>query len=163
MEQKKTDVNSIIGFILLGAIALWWVYSTQPTPEELEKQKTERIQDSINNIQQQTKLEVSNTTAPVNVVSDSIAQLQAKNELGAFANSATVNSNGTTVIENDLLKLTILNKGGQIIEAHLKKFNTYDSLPVKIIKDSNASFNLNFGTTGNRILNTKDLKLQKIG
>jgi|TARA_B110000037_G_scaffold27593_1_gene32597 YidC/Oxa1 family membrane protein insertase len=157
MEQKKTDINSIIGFILLGAIALWWVYSTQPTPEELEKQKTERIQDSINKVQQQKKSIRTNQAAPIQVVSDSIAQLAAKNELGLFANSSFVNSNETTVIENNLLKLTILNKGGQIKEALLKNFNTYDSLPVRIIKDNNASFNINFGTTDNRILNTKDL------
>ena len=157
MEQKKTDINSIIGFIFLGAIALWWVYSTQPTPEELEKQKTERIQDSINKVQQQKKSIRTNQAAPIQVVSDSIAQLAAKNELGLFANSSFVNSNETTVIENNLLKLTILNKGGQIKEALLKNFNTYDSLPVRIIKDNNASFNINFGTTDNRILNTKDL------
>ena len=119
MEQKKTDINSIIGFILLGAIALWWVYSTQPTPEELEKQKTERIQDSINKVQQQKKSIRTNQAAPIQVVSDSIAQLAAKNELGLFANSSFVNSNETTVIENNLLKLTILNKGGQIKEACL--------------------------------------------
>ena len=126
MEQKKTDINSIIGFVLLGAIALWWIYSNQPTPEELEKQKTERIQDSIKNVQQQTITNISNDVAPVQIVSDSIAQLQAQTALGSFANSASLNANETTVIENDLLKLTISNKGGQIKEALLKNYNTYD-------------------------------------
>lgn len=160
MEQKKTDVNSIIGFILLGAIALWWIYSNQPTPEELEKQKTERIQDSINAIQKQTIPTKIIENSTFEVVSDSIAQINAKNELGAFAASALINSTETTVIENELLKLTIANKGGQIIEALLKNYNTYDSLPVKLIQNQNASFNINFGTTGNRILNTKDLNFK---
>jgi hypothetical protein len=33
MEEKKFDINSLIGFVLLGAIVLWWMYSNQPTPE----------------------------------------------------------------------------------------------------------------------------------
>ena len=37
MEQKKFDINSLIGFILLGAIGMYWIYTNQPTPEELEK------------------------------------------------------------------------------------------------------------------------------
>jgi YidC/Oxa1 family membrane protein insertase len=160
MEQKKTDINSIIGFVLLGAIALWWIYSQQPTPEELEKQKIERVQDSIRNLQQQIVSPISNKIAPVEVVSDSIAQMQAQNELGSFASSASVNANETTVIENDLLKLTISNKGGQIKEALLKNYSTYDSLPLNLIKDNNASFNINFGTTDSRVLNTKDLNFK---
>ncbi|MCK5815846.1 MAG: membrane protein insertase YidC, partial [Flavobacteriaceae bacterium] len=160
MEQKKTDVNSIIGFLLLGAIALWWMYTNQPTPEELEKQKTEHVQDSIKALGTHavpmTKIE--NTATPQ--VSDSIALINAQNELGAFAPSASVDTSETTVIENDLVKLTIANKGGQIIEAHLKKYTTYHDEPVKLIKENNASFNINFGTTGNRILNTKDLNFK---
>ncbi len=160
MEQKKTDVNSIIGFLLLGAIALWWIYSNQPTTEELEKQKLERIQDSINAIQKQTIPTKTIDSSTFEVISDSIAQIKAKNELGIFSASALINSTETTVIENELLKLTIANKGGQIIEALLKNYNTYDSLPVKLIQNQNASFNINFGTTDNRILNTKDLNFK---
>ncbi|MGK0175324.1 MAG: YidC/Oxa1 family membrane protein insertase [Ulvibacter sp.] len=159
MEQKKFDPNTFIGFLLLGAIALWWMYSNQPTPEQLEKVKTERIQDSINNIQQSVV-----TTTPqletIEVLSDSLKTLNAQNQLGAFASSASVSSDDVTIIENDLLKLTISNKGGQIVEALLKEYKTYDSIPVKLIKDNNALFNINFGTSGNRILNTKDLNFQ---
>ena len=160
MEKKKFDINSLIGFVLLGAIALWWMYTNQPTPEELEKQKTERRLDSINAIQKTT---IPTTIAPVETfleVNDSLKQVQAQNALGAFAISAIVDTNGTTVIENDVLKLTIANKGGQIIEAQLKEFTTYHDDPVKLIKENNASFNINFGTTDNRILNTKDLNFE---
>ena len=30
MEEKKFDVNSFIGMILIGGILLWWMSSTQP-------------------------------------------------------------------------------------------------------------------------------------
>lgn len=161
MEQKKFDINSLIGFVLLGAIALWWMYTNQPTPEELEQQKTERALDSINAIQK--TVTPTSTVAPTETfveVNDSLKQVQAQNALGVFSISDMVSTDGTTVIENDLLKLTIANKGGQIIEAHLKEFTTYHDDPVKLIKENNASFNINFGTTDNRILNTKDLNFE---
>jgi YidC/Oxa1 family membrane protein insertase len=56
-----------------------------------------------------------------------------------------------------LVSLKISNKGGQIVEAKMKNFVTYDSIPVYLVKDGNASFGLNFSTSDNRVLNTKDL------
>ena len=39
MEEKKLDINSIIGFVLIFGILLWMLYNNQPTPEELEAQE----------------------------------------------------------------------------------------------------------------------------
>ena len=39
MEEKKLDLNSIIGFVLIFGILLFWFYQNQPTPEEIEAQK----------------------------------------------------------------------------------------------------------------------------
>lgn len=36
MEERKLDKSSIIGFILIFAIMMFWFYLNQPTPEELE-------------------------------------------------------------------------------------------------------------------------------
>ena len=44
MEEKKFDLNSAIGFVLLGAIMLWYLYSNQPTPEELQEQEAKKEQ-----------------------------------------------------------------------------------------------------------------------
>ena len=44
MEEKKFDINSIIGFILLFGIMIWYFYQNQPTPEELEAQKQAEIE-----------------------------------------------------------------------------------------------------------------------
>jgi YidC/Oxa1 family membrane protein insertase len=161
MEEKKFDLNSLIGFVLLGGLMIFWLYTNQPTPEEIEKQRTEFVQDSIQKVQQiatpSTTIE-ENTITTVNPT-DSVAIANAQNALGAFAYSATLPSAkaNETVIENELVKITVSNKGGQITEVELKNFKTHDQKPLYIIKDANASFNINFGTTDNRILNTKDL------
>ena len=136
MEEKKFDLNSLIGFVLLGAIMIWWMYTNQPTPEELaaEKAKTEQVEKAAST---DTKNEVENTPIIVQE-NDSIALAKAEKELGSFAYAASLPSasnNGETVLENDLLKLVISNKGGQIKEALIKKYVTYDSLPLYIVKD----------------------------
>jgi YidC/Oxa1 family membrane protein insertase len=161
MEEKKFDLNSLIGFVLLGAIMMWYFYTNQPTPEELAKQKTEQIQDSIQKAQQLTTPEkvVEDNTSPTINPTDSVALVNSQNALGAFSYSATLPSAkaNETVIENELVKVTVSNKGGQITTVELKTYKTYDQKPLYLIKDNNASFNINFGTTDNRILNTKDL------
>ena len=152
MEQKKFDFNSFIGMILLGGIILWWMNTNQPETETTTDTKTSQVVDS-------TKTNTL-TNAVVNKTAfenDSIKKLALTNKLGAFAQSAITGSEGFTILENSVLKLTINNKGGQIKEALIKNYKTYDSLPLYMIKDNNASFNINFGTTDNRILNTKNL------
>ena len=159
MEEKKFDINSLIGFVLLGAIILWWMWSNQPTQEELEAEK-----NKIENVEQTTVTStLTDSTKKSEIITqatDSLSLVKAQGQLGVFAYSATLSSaieDGETVLENDLLKLVISNKGGQIKEALLKNYVTYDSLPLYMIKDNNASFNINFGTSDNRTLNTKDL------
>ena len=153
MEQKKFDVNSFIGMILLGGIIYWWMSTQEPTIDTTNDTTDTEIvtsPESNNN----TSNAFANTTA---IENDSIKQLSLKNQLGAFAESTINATAGFSVLENEVVKLTINNKGGQIKEALVKNFKTYDSLPLYLIKDNNASFNINFGTTDNRILNTKDL------
>ena len=151
MEEKKFDVNSFIGMILIGDILLWWMNSNQPEINQNTETKSEQ-QINADSIAYQ-----NNITSLPPVISDSLKQVQIKNQLGDFAYSAVNGSEGTSTLENDVLLLKINNKGGQITEALIKGYKTYDSLPLHMIKDNNSSFNINFGTTDNRILDTKDL------
>ena len=151
MEEKKFDVNSFIGMILIGGILLWWMSSTQPEITPNTETTTEQIINSDDTASQ------NNATSLPPVINDSLKQVEIQNQLGAFAYSEVNSSEGTTTLENEVLLLKINNKGGQITEALIKGFQTYDSLPLHMIKDNNSSFNINFGTTDNRILNTKDL------
>ena len=148
MEKKKFDINSFIGMILLGGILLYWVNTNKPDETIDPSSNTEQVVDATKNAI------IENTPVFEN---DSLKQIAFTNKLGAFAQSAINGEEGTSVLENELVKLVINNKGGQIIEAEIKNYKTHDSLPLYMVKDNNASFNINFGTTDNRILNTKEL------
>lgn len=163
MEEKKFDFNSLIGFVLIGAILVWMLYQNAPTAEELEAEKAKKElvqkQDNTN-----TETELTNTVADIPAdsnavqVSDSIQLEVYKNQYGSFAYAQSLAKTGDefTTVENDVLELIINNKGGYIHEARLKNFKTFDSIPLYLIKDNNASFNLNFQAE-NRNLNTQDL------
>ncbi|WP_440121761.1 membrane protein insertase YidC [Tenacibaculum sp. Ill] len=150
MEQKKFDLNSFIGMLLLGGIMLWWMNTQKPEETPEATTQTEQTTDA-------TTTNTQNSLTDNVIVNDSLQQIALQNKFGAFAYGASKSQEGNTTLENDLVKLTIDNKGGQIIEALVKNYKTYDSLPLYLVKDNNASFNINFGTTDNRILNTKDL------
>ncbi len=154
MEEKKIDINSIIGFVLIFGILIFMFYQNRPTPEELEAQKAQ--QEQVEAASKSTKEEEMSVPEPIKIdIQDSTAVAAYKTKIGAFGYMAP--SAGTTKLENDLLYLEISNEGGQIIEARMKKYKTFDSIPVYLIKDGNASFNLQFATSDNRVLNTKDL------
>ncbi|UII76373.1 membrane protein insertase YidC [Flagellimonas sp. HMM57] len=156
MEEKKLDVKSIIGFVLIFGILIFMFYQNQPTPEELEAQKAEqeKIEAEAQKEEEKNQQEVTNTPVTIDL-QDSTAVANYKGSVGAFG--FTKASEGTTTIENDVLYLEVANKGGQIVEAKMKNFVTHDSVPVYLVKEGNASFGLNFSTSDNRVLNTKDL------
>ena len=164
MEEKKFDINSIIGFVLIFGILLWMLYNNRPTPEELEAQeKAKQEQVEVEAKEEAAKDDFVTTpedfVAEVAPDSTKIADLQAK--IGAFAYSESLSEGATfTEIENDVLALKVSNKGGYIAEVRLKQYVNHDSLPIYLIKDNNTFFNINFGTTDNRTLNTNQLYFQ---
>jgi len=66
MEEKKLDLNSIIGFVLISGILIWMLYSNAPTPEELkEKEKKEQVE------KQAKEVKTTTSTVAATPVSDS--------------------------------------------------------------------------------------------
>ena len=164
MEEKKLDINSIIGFILIFGILLYIMYQNQPTPEEIEAQKkaeqeqveAEREASKQNEVLVTKAEDYSNTQAL-----DSTQRAALQNKLGAFSYAlAQPISVQQTEVETDVFKLVFNNTGGHLAEVKLKNFVDYDSVPIYLIKDKNSSFNITFGTTDNRIFNTQDLPFQ---
>ncbi|MUP46236.1 membrane protein insertase YidC [Gramella sp. BOM4] len=155
MEEKKIDIQSIIGFLLIGGILIWMLYNNTPedTVTEEEAAQTEQIVETEEEPQNTSERQLSTSE------NDSAALVSAQRRLGAFGYSETLPSaqGGTTTIENDLLELKVSNKGGYIEEARLKNYKTYDSIPVYLIKDGNAKLNMSLSTTDGRTLNTENL------
>ena len=154
MEEKKFDVQSLIGFFLIGGILIWMLYNNSFEESKVDEnaETTEQVEST-----QSTRPEATPEIADTQL--DSASRVKNQEALGTFGYSAGLASatNTSTKLSNDVLELDIDNKGGYISQARLIQFKTYDSIPVYIIKDHNASLNLSFTTTDGRVINTENM------
>nr|WP_294922848.1 membrane protein insertase YidC [uncultured Flavobacterium sp.] len=168
MEEKKIDLNSIIGFVLIFGILLWIMYQNQPSDKEIAAEKAKK--ELVAKQEAQSKTDKTKTAvSPVATATpgDTVHLAQLQKTLGGFAYSATLPSakESFTTIENEKIKLKIANKGGYIVEATLKgfeKFHKGSGQLVELIKDNNSNLNIQLQTTDNRTLNSKDLFFEPV-
>jgi YidC/Oxa1 family membrane protein insertase len=169
MEEKKFDKNSVIGFALLFVLILWMMYNSSQEQQKAQTGKATTAQKSTpkKDTPAATPSLPSDTT-----VADSNAVKAAESKFGKFAYAATLPSakGGTTVLENDLVKIVVANQGGAVQQVILKKFEKFrknSGQLVQLVDQKNSQFNLEVKTTDNRVLQTKDLffepQLTKVG
>ena len=165
MEEKKLDLNSIIGFVLIFLIMIFMFWQNRPSEEELaeqEKARQEKVEAQKEEVQQTETVQTTSEDFSAASATDSLGLIALQNKLGAFAYASTLPSatDNETLIETDKFELKFSNKGGYLSEVKLKEFVDYNKRPIYLIEDGNARFNLSFTTTDKRVLNTQDLYFQ---
>ena len=156
------DRNTVIGFLLIGAIFIGYSILTKPTGEEI--QKAEERQDSIE-LAERFAIEKEKY---LEQVKDSISQpkikefkietaelIKKKDQLGVFSSGAE-GKKEFIILENDLIKLIISKKGGRPYSVQLKQYQTHDSLPLILFNGDSTIFGITFNAQ-NRIINTNEL------
>jgi YidC/Oxa1 family membrane protein insertase len=149
------DKNSITGVILIVLIVIGYNALFPPVVEieTEEKEKTTVV------VEEEV---IQNEPIKEQVFTDTTEQNASYERMyGVFSPSAN-GSDEDIVIENDLLKLSISPKGGRIVSAILKEYQTSDSLPLNLIDRDSSAFNITFFSEGNRIINTQDLYFSPI-
>lgn len=156
------DRNSIVGIVLICVVLFVFSIMNQPSKEQLAEQQ--RVRDSVEQVQKVFEDSLRAKVAPVKVIeqahadsslSDSAKAVLMEQQFGAFSDAA----NGTPqfyTIENDLLKITLTNKGGKIFRTELKNYKTYDGLPLVINNSDSSVFGLNFFSQ-NKSISTDNL------
>ncbi|WP_179018509.1 membrane protein insertase YidC [Winogradskyella forsetii] len=163
MEEKKLDIKSIIGFVLIFGILVFMMYQNQPTPEELEAQKKaeqEQVEAEKKETKQDEPLVTTSDDYTITQSLDSTQQVARQNKLGTFAYAATLLGEDITTVQTDVFELKFSRIGGHLAQVKLKNFVDYDSVPIYLVKDNNSAFNITFGTSDNRTFNTQDLPFQ---
>jgi YidC/Oxa1 family membrane protein insertase len=157
--------NSLIGFILIAAIMIGYTYWFTPSADELAKKQY--TADSLARVEQQrieterarlTQMqEAATPEQPAAEVLESLDDnYQALRDKYAEFAGAAKGTQASTIIENDLFKVEISNKGGHIQTVELKDYKTYDSLPLILLDPQSTRFALTFFAK-NRLVNTEDL------
>lgn len=154
------DKNSIIGIVLIFLVLVVFSVVNQPSKEQIEIAK--HRQDSIQQVEAERarifQLQQQQMTAPV-AIPDSVVQVakqqELANQLGVFGTAASGSVTFVT-LENNLMKLTLSNKGGRIYSVELKDYKTHDGEPLILFEGAENQFGLNFFAQ-NRNIQTDNL------
>ena len=139
----NTDKNTIIGFVLMALVVFaFMMYDSHRMRENAIAQQENAIVEAA---QEQQKAEQKAKEAKKKA--DELLKQQT-DTLNPF-HEASIKNEGTTVIENELIRLTINNKGGQLCKAELKDstYKTWDKSGQVVLFDKDDS-NMKFLFTG---------------
>ncbi len=143
MNKKPFDINTIIGFLLIGGIFLYFGYfgrEDKPavTENENKSDSAQVVEETRDEIRKDSLYDATNDTAFTDTTNGVVTSAPQEEQF--------------FTLENKVLRVVISSKGGQVAEARLKKYQTYDSLPLYLInKTSRFNFDLANGK------NTADL------
>lgn len=143
------DRNSIIGIVLIFLVLVVFSIINKPSQEQIDAMRIR--QDSIQQVEaekaRQAELQQQNVAPAIETVPDSVMQANRQRELesqlGVFGTAANGEESFIT-FENNLIKLTLSNKGGRIYSVELKDYKTYDGRPLILFDGPETQFGLNF-------------------
>lgn len=157
------DRNTIIAFVLISAILIVWLFLSSP---QLPPQNG-KTADSTIVANEQTKEKVQDKTQTPSVESKvgDTKQISDSMIFGTFF-SAPKGEEKIITIENDLVKMELSTRGGNIKKYYLKKFKNWYSIDVDKEKNfyyehvqlinysKGGDFNLSFVTSDGKAINT---------
>lgn len=153
------DRNTIIGLVLIGALLLMWSIYNQPSATELAHQK--HIQDSIELVKTNAEKQEAKKLATAPKDSAMLSSIDTNKTVtplvnAGYFNDTTVTHEDFLTLENDVMKVTLSNKGGKVSSVELKKYKTFDGKPMVLFEDSSSRFEYVFYTGTNQV-NTGDI------
>lgn len=141
------DKNAVIGFVLLGLLFIGFFYFTSQGQRDVAKEK-KRVQDSIAALQPKVDS---------NLVKQQAAQRESQERVAAAGQFPAEGTEKTTVVENDVLKITFSNKGGQPSRVELKGYKSVDSQAVTLVEGKFDKITYPVNTASKRSIQVSDL------
>lgn len=143
------DKNTWIGFILIAAIFVGFMFIQRPSKAELAERQ--RVQDSINLVQM--------AQAEAQRISDSISAATPTEEAEVATVEESKPEEQWITLQNEKLRLTLSTYGGAIQRAELLEYHASgDSVnPLCLFRADESSFGFTLITINNRILHTSNL------
>ena len=145
MEEKKLDPYQLIGFVLIALIMTWMLMRQQD--QNLNNQdKVKSESENLNKTEKQLLNQNSKQTNNESVGFEDLIFSPEKEE--EFYQ-----------LENNLIKIVISNKGGEITKVNLKNFDNYLKEPLNLV-DNNQTTDLVFKLKDGREINTSKLTFE---
>ncbi len=146
--DKNQSIGLVLMFGLLAAYFLWFS-PEPPLPEEVIDNQ-EQQSSNTNATQPDTEVEMESQAIPDSVLSKMNSQ-----KYGVFSFAANAGE-VEKVLENDELKITFTNQGGQIKDVILKKHKDYLGNPLVLVDGEKTKSELIIDQAGKKI-NLSDL------
>ena len=115
MEERRTNLTSLIGMVVMFVILMYFMYNNQSTSTPTTSTETKTFVENKDSSAEQPL-----TSLPT----DSLGLNKYKEQLGAFGYAATLPSakeGAYTEMENELIKVQVSNKGGYISYLLIKR------------------------------------------
>ncbi len=132
----KTDKNTVIGFVLLAGLFFVYFWYTSKQQNELAAYK-KRFDDSVAMVKATAEKAAALKTAQLG---DST-----KNDSAAISMQADTLKEQIAILENDLIKVELTNKGGQVARVTLKKYTNSKKQFVQLGDSSSLTYAVNTG------------------
>ena len=144
----NNNKSTIIGWVLIFAVMVGFIWMNQPSEEQLAEQARLRaVQDSIALVQAQQELDQSMTQARYNqaLLQDTTSALflAAQGEEQEFT------------LENELVRLTFSNRGARVTSAILKEYTNQEGLPLELFNQEDESINFMLDGKNENIITEK--------
>ena len=161
------DKNTILGFVLIALIVIGFSVLNKPSEKEAAIKRTN---DSIALVEQ-NKAELAGKVSNGTVSKDSVAVKDTTSNLNnadAFGDFSVASKGEEKffTLENELIKITLSNKGGRIYSVQLKKYAKRDSLnmnhPLILFNDNESNMGFTLVTNNNRVINSTNLYFEPI-
>lgn len=172
MEINK---EQILGWVLIIALLIGWsLYESKKAKEEHvkkeEQQKTEMAERAKHRADTAitaatpslTSADGSNNNGAVQPVASNADSTALSGQFGPFA-AAAKGEEKLFVLENDVEKITLTNKGGQIKSVELKKYKTWDKKPLILFTDKTNSLGYQFPIDDSRVIDTRQFYFEPVG
>ncbi len=131
------DKNTVTGLVLIGLLLIGFTYFSRPSEAQLAAQK--KYYDSIAVVQQQEEeLKAKATAALAN------EKEEVRTDSTSLFFQAMQGTEEFTKIQNNLVEITLSNKGGRVYSAMLKEYNGQDKKPLVMFDTDDVSMNFNF-------------------
>ncbi len=136
------DKNTLVGFILIGAVIVGFGIYNRPSQEE--RARAQHYQDSIQQILQKQE--------EMKMAQDVAAQQTARYDSTSQFYASTSGEEIFTKLENNVVQLLFTNKGGRVCKATLKEYNDQKHEPLVLFDGTDASLNFGFEGKNENIL-----------
>ncbi|MEI6412223.1 MAG: membrane protein insertase YidC [Bacteroidota bacterium] len=144
MEERQNNLSTYIGMGLIFLLLYLWMRFSAPPPKPADQQNAQPTQTADTTMHGQSAAAAANVPQAI-ADSNRVAAMNAK--FGPFAAAGTGKEEFSS-LENDLIKVTFSNKGGEIREVFLKKYLKINSdsagndikTPVRLQEDSKNHF-----------------------